>query len=140
MTAIQDVPDTLPPGVAGLRAVLSKFPGLSLALVFGSVAKRRARADSDLDVAVLGPAPLDSSTKMALMAALAGSTGRAVDLVDLATVPEPLLGEIVRTGYRLLGSDEAFARLLSRHLVEQADFMPYQMRVLEERCQSWTGR
>lgn len=74
------------------------------------------------------------------MGALAASTGRAVDLVDLSRVTEPLLGEIVRKGRRILGSDEAFARLLNRHLIEQADFVPYQARVLEERSQTWIAR
>lgn len=76
---------------------------------------------------------------MALTQALAEQTGRPVDLVDLATVTEPLLGQVVQHGRRLLGSDTQFAQLISRHLIEQADFMPYRNRVLAERRMAWIG-
>ena len=77
---------------------------------------------------------------MAMIAALADKTGRAIDLVDLTTVSEPLLGQIVRHGRRLLGSDTAYGQLLSRHLFEQADFMPYRNRILAERRMAWIGK
>ena len=67
-------------------------------------------------------------------------TGRPVDLIDLKVVAEPLLGQIVRHGRRLLGSDSAYGQLISRHLFEQADFMPYRSRVLAERWAAWTGK
>lgn len=76
---------------------------------------------------------------MALTQALAEQTGRPVDLVDLAAVTEPLLGQVVQHGRRLLGSDTQFAQLISRHLIEQADFMPYRNRVLAERRMAWIG-
>jgi predicted nucleotidyltransferase len=37
---------------ASLRSVLSQFPTLMIAMVFGSVALGQARSDSDLDIAV----------------------------------------------------------------------------------------
>ena len=55
-------------------------------------------------------------------------------------VAEPLLGQIVRHGRRLLGSDSAYGQLISRHLFEQADFMPYRARVLAERRAAWAGK
>lgn len=76
---------------------------------------------------------------LTLTQALAEQTGRPVDLVDLATVTEPLLGQVVQHGRRLLGSDTQFAQLISRHLIEQADFMPYRNRVLAERRMAWIG-
>ncbi len=125
---------------ASLRNVLSQFPTLVLAMVFGSVALGRPRQDSDLDIAVAAAQPLSVAEKMAMIAALADNTGRPVDLVDLTTVPEPLLGQIVRHGRRLLGSDSAYGKLLSRHLFEQADFMPYRNRILAERRLKWIGK
>lgn len=125
---------------ASLREVLARFPGLVLALVFGSVAQGRQRADSDLDIAVAASRALTVPEKMALIGALAERTGRPVDLIDLTTVAEPLLGQIVRHGRRLLGSDGAYGRLVSRHLFEQADFMPYRSRVLAERRAAWIGK
>ena len=125
---------------AELRAVLTRFPALVLALVFGSVAQGRQRADSDLDIAVAANQALTATEKMDIIAALAERTGRPVDLIDLKVVAEPLLGQIVRHGRRLFGSDYAYGQLISRHLFEQADFMPYRNRVLAERRAAWIGK
>ena len=123
-----------------LREVLTRFPALVLVLVFGSVAQGRQRADSDLDIAVAADHPLTVAEKIDLTQALAEKTGRPIDLIDLATVTEPLLGQIVQHGRRLLGSDTLFGNLISRHLFEQADFMPIRARVLAERRMVWIGK
>lgn len=122
-----------------LRHALEGFPNIELALVFGSVATGRARFDSDLDIAVAAKRALTSVEKQCLMSALAENTGRAIDLIDLSVAGEPLLGQIVRHGKRLLGSDEAYGQLISRHLMDQADFMPYRNRILAERRAAWIG-
>jgi uncharacterized protein len=123
-----------------LRAVLSSFPQVVLAVLFGSVALGHQRPESDIDIAVAAHRALTGEEKIALVEALAEHTGRPVDLVDLRTVAEPLLGQILRHGRRLLGSDRAYGRLISRHLFEQADFMPYRARVLAERRAAWIGK
>lgn len=120
--------------------VFARFPSITLAVLFGSAAVGRQGPHSDLDIAVSAHAPLTVADKVALTRALAERTGRPIDLVDLATIPEPLLGQVVQHGQRLLGSDTQFAQLLSRHLVEHADFMPYRNRVLAERRKAWIGR
>jgi predicted nucleotidyltransferase len=119
-----------------LKDVLAQFPKL----VFGSVTQGRERADSDLDIAVAARQPLTLVERMNIIAALAEQTGRPVDLIDLYGVAEPLLGQIVRHGRRLLGSDGAYGNLISKHLFEQADFMPYRNRVLTERRAAWIGK
>lgn len=123
-----------------LRDVLTHFPALVLAIMFGSVAQGRQRADSDLDIAVAADHPLTAAEKIAMTQALAEKTGRPIDLIDLATVTEPLLGQIVQHGRRLLGCDTIFGNLISRHLFEQADFMPIRARVLAERRMAWIGK
>ena len=123
-----------------LREVLAGFPELILALVFGSVAKGLQRIDSDLDIAVVAKQALTADEKIVIISALAEKTGRPVDLVDLKVVGEPLLGQIVQHGRRLLGSDGEYGRLISRHLFEQADFMPYRNRILAERRAVWIGK
>lgn len=123
-----------------LLEVLAHFPGVTLAVLFGSSATGRQRPDSDLDIAVAASQPLTAAEKMALVEALAERTGRPVDLIDLKVAAGPLLGQIVRHGRRLLGSDKAYGELISRHLFEQADFMPYRSRVLAERRTAWTGK
>ena len=125
---------------AQMRTVLADFPDITLALLFSSVASGRARSDSDLDIAVLARHPLGVAPHIALTQALAEKTGRPIDLIDLATAPEPLLGQIVQNGQRILGDDNSYARLIQRHLIEQADFMPYRNRVLAERRMAWIGK
>jgi len=125
---------------ASLRAVLEGFPGLLLAIVFGSVAQGRATPSSDLDLAVAARHALSAEQKMTLINALASRTGRPVDLIDLHTVGQPLLGQIVRHGRRVLGSAAAHGQLISRHLTEQADFMPLLNRILKERRHAWIGK
>ncbi|MBS3799890.1 MAG: nucleotidyltransferase domain-containing protein [Thioalkalivibrio sp.] len=124
--------------IARIRRTLEQYPELELAILFGSLAHGRARFDSDLDLAVSAGSPLDTQTRIALIDTLAAATGRPVDLVDLTQAGEPLLGEIMTRGTRLLGSDEAHARYLTRHLIEQADFLPYRNRILAERRDAWT--
>ena len=134
-------PKSPPPAIdAMLKDVLTQFPALVLALVFGSVAQGRERADSELDIAVAARQPLTPVERMNIIAALAEQTGRPVDLIDLYGVAEPLLGQIVRHGRRLLASDGAYGNLISKHLFEQADFMPYRNRVLAERRAAWIGK
>jgi len=120
-----------------LAAALETESDIQLAVAFGSVASDSAGPDSDLDIAVDAGKPLDSERRMALIDKLAGTTGRPVDLIDLQRVGEPLLGEIISGGIRILGSNDAWARLVSRHLIDQADFLPLRNRMLEERRKAW---
>jgi len=123
-----------------LRDVLGHFPKIILAIIFGSVATGRQHAGSDLDIAVAAKKPLSAEEREALLGALAVRTGRTIDLIDLNGVCEPLLGQIVRHGRQVLSNDALFGDLISRHLFEQADFMPYRTRLLAERRQSWIGK
>jgi len=122
-----------------LRKVLEQQPGIRQALLFGSLASGRAHAGSDLDLAVEAERPLTAREKANLIAALAAATGRPVDLVDLRTAGEPLLGQILKNGVRILGSTDDHAALLYRHLLDSADFQPCVDRILRERRQAWIG-
>ena len=77
---------------------------------------------------------------MALIAELAGRIGRPVDLVDLQTAGEPLLGQILKHGTRILGSNTRYANLIRKHLFDNADFMPYRDRILQVRRRAWTAK
>jgi predicted nucleotidyltransferase len=129
----------IPAIAADLTDVLARFPQLVLALVFGSVAQGSERPDSDLDIAVAATQPLTVAEHIAIINALAERTGRPIDLIDLKTVGLPLLGQIVRHGRRLLGSDTAYAQMVSRYLIDAADFMPLHNRILTERRAAWIG-
>lgn len=123
-----------------IQATLDSHPEIRQAILFGSLAAGRARPDSDVDLAVDAGKPLSSEARMALISELAGRTGRPVDLIDLQTAGEPLLGQILAHGRRLRGNDGDYAELIKRHVFEEADFMPYYRRILAERRQAWIAK
>lgn len=120
-----------------ILAALEKHPEIHTAYIFGSVAKGTAKPESDLDIAVQGDKPLTAEQHIALVGDLALATDRAIDLIDVKTAGEPLLGEILQ-GQRLLGGNAAHAELIKRHLFDSADFLPYVERMLAERRAQWT--
>lgn len=123
-----------------LRDFVRGLPNLQLALVFGSVARGAATLGSDIDVALQFTSPMTFAQREQLTQQLAMLTGRPVDLIDLSTVGEPLLNEVVTTGIRLGGTDEQFAQLMLRNVVAQADFVPLQQRLLKERRDAWINK
>ena len=123
-----------------ILAAINTQPGIRLAILFGSLAAGRARADSDLDLAVDAGHRLTAGEKLALMNELSERTGRPVDLVDLHAVGEPLLGQILRHGKKMLGGGTCYANLIRRHLFDQEDFLPYRTRILAERRRAWIGK
>lgn len=125
--------------IAAIRSVLERDPRVRLAMLFGSLAAGRVRPDSDLDIAILADRPLSAELKAEWIDALAAATGRPVDLIDLRTAGEPLLGQVLK-GQRLVGDAALHGEWIARHLVEQADFLPYRRRILAERRQAWIGR
>jgi len=100
MRAQSDLPNLL-------RQTLSEHGGVRLAILFGSQATGRATPHSDLDLAVQMAVPLTAADKIALVEKFAEATGLPIDLIDLNRVGVPLLGQILKHGVRLLGSDEA---------------------------------
>ncbi|MBP6481247.1 MAG: nucleotidyltransferase domain-containing protein [Pseudomonadales bacterium] len=120
-----------------LRA-LSAFPEIRLALLFGSRASGRPRADSDIDLAILADSPLAPERRACIIEAVALATGCPIDLVDLYHAPEPVLGEALK-GVRLLGNAAAHAQLVTRHVLNAADFLPLRERILTERRSAWIG-
>ncbi len=59
-----------------------------------TIAKGNVLPESDVDIALLANHSLGVSDRVALIGKIAAITGRPVDLVDLSSVGEPLLGEI----------------------------------------------
>ena len=123
-----------------IREALDGFDEIRLAIVFGSVGLGQATYSSDLDIAILCDRTMSSELKSSFISTLARATGRPVDLVDLARAGEPLLGEILKNGKRILSRDDsAYAELLRKHLFDATDFLPYRNRILAERRRKWIG-
>ncbi len=112
---------------------------LRLAVIFGSCAAGLQRPDSDLDIAIDMGQVMTAQQHIDVIAELARVTGRPIDLIDLRRVGEPLLGQILKYGRRIIGSDVVHAQYMTRHIMDMEDFVPYQERILHERRQAWIG-
>ncbi len=123
--------------IADVTAFLRQQEDIQLAILFGSLATGKVRQESDIDIAIEKKQSLSAEEKIELISQLALITGRAVDLVDLSTVGEPILGQILKYGKRLTGTDTVFAEMALKHLYAQADYVPYIERTLKERRQQW---
>ncbi len=119
-----------------LTQFLSGYPQFKLAILFGSQARGDFTRESDIDLALLSDIPISSSLKLELVEMIGARFGRPVDIVDLYFAAEPILGQVFK-GNRLLGDDATYARLLTKHLINTADFVPLQQRILDERRNAW---
>ena len=121
-----------------IESVMFRFPSITLAILFGSMAQDRSRNGSDLDIAVASSTPLTTQTHIAIIEDLALAVGRPVDLIDLDRTHNPLLHQILTKGRRILCHDRTrYAELILRMVYEEADVMPYYRRILSERRQAW---
>ncbi len=91
--------------------------------MFGSQATGNAHPDSDIDLGILAQAPFTADFKLQLIQTIGAEFGHPVDIVDLYHVPEPITDRVFK-GIRLVGSDRTYAELLTRHLLNVADFLP----------------
>jgi predicted nucleotidyltransferase len=117
-----------------VREFLLAEPGLTLAVVHGSVAAGTMRPDSDVDVAVLFARPLDGARKMDLAARLEQRVSRTVDLADLSALSGTILRRILCHGRVVANNDPAALEALIRKMIyNQTDVMPLVRRTLLER-------
>ncbi len=119
-----------------LALFLSQYPEIKLAILFGSLASGNAHLNSDIDLALLADAPLTVDFKLQLIEAIGVEFGRPVDIVDLYHAAEPILGQVFK-GIRLCGDNTTYAKLLTKHLLNTADFLPLHQRILTERRNRW---
>ena len=112
-------------------------PSLRLAMMFGSMAEGHARFDSDIDLGLLDTEPLDSEMLDEIGQNIVVKLGWPADIVDLHSVPQPITRSALK-GKRLFGSNECFASLYTRHLIEKEGFGRLRERVMAERVAAWT--
>lgn len=118
----------------GLAGKLSELNGLRLAIVYGSAACGKMRADSDIDIALLFSQPMKSKEKMGIIELLSECTDRSLDLIDLYDLNGTILKQVLCTG-KVIFRDGSNARyeLMRRMIFNQADMMPYVLRTLKQR-------
>ena len=120
-----------------LKLVLDDESDIVLAILFGSCAKGTATFNSDIDIAIKLNKPLLKDKKIRLIQCLANITGRAVDLVDLAKVGEPLLSQIIKHGELIKGNKQAYTEIAIKNVYANEDFLPYIKRSFQERRDKW---
>lgn len=115
--------------IADLSAAL---PDVQLLVLFGSVAKGRARASSDLDIGMLCDGPIDFDTMYGIVASHLG-TGR-IDLVDLSRTGTTLSFAVARDGIPLIerppGRFRTFQSLASRRYADAGKLREAQRRAI----------
>jgi uncharacterized protein len=100
------------PRFTKLRAALQAAPGVAAAWVFGSVARGEARADSDLDVAVLlrdrEATPLTHRRELSELAALLeDAAARRIDLVVLSPHDPIIFHRVLSEGVLVVDAEPA---------------------------------
>ena len=119
---------------ARVKETLRAESELKLAILYGSAATGKMRADSDVDVAVLFDRPLTAEQKMRLVSRLESELLREVDLVDLFALSGTILKQVLRLGQVLIQTKPGTrAELIHRMVYNQTDMMPYVSRTLIER-------
>jgi len=111
-----------PPEGALLKA-LESWPGVRLAVLFGSTARGQSGPGSDLDVGVLFEAGQESAASLEV--ALARAAGRRLDLVRLDAAPPLLRFEVARDGRVLLErAPHAWVDFRARAMTDWWDWAP----------------
>ena len=111
-----------------LRRILAEFPAIRLAVLFGSTARGRDTARSDVDLGVLLEED-DPSQLWDIDVATAGGLRRTVDLVDLRRAPPLLRFEIAREGRPVIEREEGeWTRFKVRAMLDWWEWAPYARR------------
>ncbi|WP_323639651.1 type VII toxin-antitoxin system MntA family adenylyltransferase antitoxin [Pectobacterium polonicum] len=84
-----------------------QIPDIRMVYLFGSQATGNARADSDIDIAIMATRTLAPIERWELSNQLTKTMGRDVDLVDLLQASTVLKMEIVRNGKLLYDAETA---------------------------------
>ena len=117
-----------------VQAVLTEFPDIMFAVVFGSYASGKQTENSDVDISVAAYDVLSFEVLQDIRKKFTDCLDRDIDLIDLNAVSGLILKEALTTGKVVFNKDpELYAALMKKMLYNQADMMPYYNRILSER-------
>jgi uncharacterized protein len=106
-----------------VKNMLETMPDVRLAVLFGSTARGRARARSDIDVGVAMMPGAD--VPLAMEVTLARAAGRQVSITRLDTAPSLLRFEIGRDGVVLIERQPGtWARFRAQAMIDWWDWAP----------------
>jgi len=113
-----------PKQLKAIRSLATEFQ-LELILLFGSHARGKTHAKSDVDFAVQPKQPLSLKTQLSLQSKLEDIVGSTVDVVDLKTVPILLGDRIARDAIVIVGDIKAFQKIRDILHVKYMDYGRY---------------
>lgn len=87
--------------------VRAAVPDVIAVYRFGSTAGGTVHRGSDVDLAILAPAPLDPVRRFDLQERIAARLGRDVDLVDLRSASTVMRMQVISSGRSLASYDDA---------------------------------
>lgn len=120
-----------------ITSYLTTHPKVTLAFLFGSFAKGKCRADSDVDLAVHLLAPYSEQDVASIWGRIEDITHRDVDLVVLNTAP-PGISWTSMKGKVLVNKDPKFhLELMLQRSREAEDFREFVTAFLDERRRRW---
>lgn len=117
-----------------VQDALSRYPEITVALIFGSVAKDTFTSSSDLDLAIGGPKVFSPEEKVAIINQLSALIGREVDLIDLGVASGTVFKQALTTGVPVFIKDSnLLARYASRMVFDDADFHAFRRKLMKVR-------
>ena len=118
---------------AQLEVFFENHPELLCSYLFGSAIHNRMHADSDIDIAVAGTAPLSAGHKQRLREELEQIFRRDVDLIDLHSATGNILRQALH-GNCILCRNKSIRYQLQRRLIyDQEDMQPLRKRIMDTR-------
>jgi len=91
-----------------VKEIRTVFPRVQGIYLFGSQVNGQQNKESDLDIAVLMPIPMDNLQRWKISQQLAASLKKEVDLVDLQSASTVMQFQVVRNGKRLFTADFSY--------------------------------
>jgi predicted nucleotidyltransferase len=121
-----------------IKEILTRFPIIEIATLFGSFATGRQTPESDFDFAVASSRPLSLQARLDLSDALADRFQRPIDLIDLNHAAPPLLREALVNGKLILcHNNDLMTDLILRLWHNEADLMPCYRQAQQERQEAF---
>lgn len=123
-----------------LRAILIGLEKVRVAVLFGSYAQGRAKADSDIDLGIAFERALTLDEQLELVQKLSVITKREIDLVDLRKANGVLLQQILNHRKTIVNRDpELMGNLIAKRATDEADFQPLRDMILKKRRERFIG-
>jgi predicted nucleotidyltransferase len=111
--------------IQNVRKLLSNYPEIKVATLFGSASSNRLTDKSDIDVGIAGETEFPYEFKNKVMVELSLALSREIDIVDMRSVSGSILKQSLCSGILIKKeSQQALVFLIKRLWYNQSDMMP----------------